>query len=66
MDAHIVTRCLSCANSSFGLSSGILYCRASEATEFAHQMRQQAAPCGPGSVLFTPKETGNQSTKETA
>ena len=51
-----LSRCRQCAHGHTGPSTGLLYCRAGPPGAFAHQMRQQAAPCGPTAFLFVPAE----------
>jgi hypothetical protein len=44
--------------------SGMPYCTQANRFEFAHQLRQERAPCGPDGLLHEPKK--NTETREAA
>ena len=53
---HDISACARCEHGNVGPISGISYCTAKEPRDFAHAMRQPAAPCGPGAFLFVPRQ----------
>jgi len=59
-----VKTCNTCTHRYTGPMSGMPYCTQANRFEFAHQLRQERAPCGRDGLLHEPEK--NTETREAA